>query len=298
MLLKEGDTVRVRHPVHSCRERFDGTGIYHGRSSTNSGSVAIERHDEQKGAAQNGWWNFPQDEVKNLEIVKRNGRALASKARLPRSTPLRWIRAYLEAKSGGYVDPRKTRKQIKEVDQIIRSVKAIYRRLLRRGADTDVLQQKEVEMSSLVEKKINLEENLEQSLGRITPREVLRKLTSHPMVDRIRSGNIPSELIITTKTISIDDVKIGKFDLRIHESSRIFMSNTSYSCGGYDHPHVSCGSPCLEDWDEPLETYFESGNLYLFLDTVIAYLSTVTEGGEYIALENYLEDRTKITHKR
>lgn len=62
-----GDQVRCKDK--KVNNSFSYIGIFRGDSTTVRGYVAIERLDERKGCAQNGWWNFPKKDLSSLELV-------------------------------------------------------------------------------------------------------------------------------------------------------------------------------------------------------------------------------------
>lgn len=121
------------------------------------------------------------------------------------------------------------------------------------------------------------------------------KIKLHPKINKVEVKS-SDELCIKTKKFKVSGYDIGNFKIIIKQSNPLEIRNLEYRVGVYDHWHIEGGNPCLGEWSELLSKYFHTGNIFLFVDTIIHYLLAPGDEHPYIKKNiwlNHFKKRTK-----
>jgi len=153
---------------------------------------------------------------------------------------------------------------------------------------------------------IGKHEKDKKKLGDESSRSILSRLNKHSKVEEIQIRD--NKLNIFTGNIycpSENNKGIGKFRIVIPSSGLSYLNlyNLDYEVGEEedetkDHWAVNEGNPCLGDWYDDFHNYYSSGNLFLFFDTIMHYLSISKDEEAFMPREDWFDQREKLSEKK
>lgn len=103
-------------------------------------------------------------------------------------------------------------------------------------------------------------------------------------------------LSITTEPITLDDVELGRFKVRLHldrlgadtpYTVRALEPNPASSCSDTTHPHVNGEQLCSGEGRRALVAALTEGRLFDFFTIVDRILHTYAEGSAYVELDQW-----------
>lgn len=130
----------------------------------------------------------------------------------------------------------------REISSLNSNISAYNRNLV---TSYSQLREKSLEINILKQVEPNYEEEVE-------------KLITLYSIDFLPNGN----MVIHTEDIIINDILIGKFDIKINNSDgSIMVQNITKKAGNIDHPHIRNGVMCFGDLQTEINKQISEGKL-------------------------------------
>lgn len=105
-----------------------------------------------------------------------------------------------------------------------------------------------------------------------------------------------AELSITTDSVSLDEIELGRFQIRLHldrlgndmpYSVTALEPNPATSCSETTHPHVNAGRLCPGEGRSAINAALIEGRLFDFFTIVDRILHTYASGSAYVELDRW-----------
>lgn len=86
----------------------------------------------------------------------------------------------------------------------------------------------------------------------------------------------------------IEGFPIGSFRIVFKPENNLKIINLVGTANGYDHWGINPSfSPCLGQWNDGIWTVSKSGDLFIFVDSLISYLSMAGDEGAYMRMPDW-----------
>lgn len=127
--------------------------------------------------------------------------------------------------------------------------------------------------------------------------EMSKQIKAHPKVKSFGVGQ-NGFIEIFTKNLTSDGDSIGKFRITYSTTHGIWIYNLSYEysdSSGRDHWGINSNVPCLGGWGDGIHLLSSKAELFLFIDSLILYLSVAGDDGAYMKRDEWISDRSELT---
>ncbi len=128
-------------------------------------------------------------------------------------------------------------------------------------------------------------------------KKLLKKLKAHSMIQSITVGS-DGYLSVFTKMLKWKTTNIGKFRICLSAGSglRLYVFNLTYSQENrLDHWAIQHNEPCLGEYTDIVWDNIYRGEIYLFIDSMIHFITMAGDDGAYTDRDDWFDERTKLT---
>jgi len=133
-----------------------------------------------------------------------------------------------------------------------------------------------------------------KDLDNTNPDDVLDSLLKHSKVHNVLIEHADEDsirTIVVTERLRISGDNIGHYGifLSLRNERDINIRNLEHVVNDeYDHSFIYYGRPCLGSWDSTIRKYYNSGQLFLLIDTFVHFLQSAI-GHPHIDFDVWIE---------